>query len=76
MTTTLSSLRYHGKPLTPREKAVLRLVSVGNSTREVAAILGLSPETVKAHRKHALAKLGARNSTHTVATAIREGIIQ
>jgi len=43
--------------LTPRERQVIELVLLGNSTRLVAEKLGISAETVKLHRKHAYAKL-------------------
>jgi DNA-binding CsgD family transcriptional regulator len=43
--------------LTRRERQVIELVLLGNSTRLVADKLGISAETVKLHRKHAYAKL-------------------
>jgi len=52
----------HGR-LTPRELAVLRLVSAGTQSREVARELNLGEETVRSHLKKAQSKLGARNRT-------------
>lgn len=43
--------------LTRRERQVIELVLLGNSTRIIAEKLGISTETVKLHRKHAYAKL-------------------
>ena len=43
--------------LTPREREVIELVLLGNSTRLIAEKLAISTETVKLHRKHAYAKL-------------------
>lgn len=44
--------------LTPREQDVLRLVLRGHSVKSAAAALGVSPDTIKLHRKHIYAKLG------------------
>jgi DNA-binding CsgD family transcriptional regulator len=61
--------------LTPRELAVLRLVSGGAQCREVAEELGLGEETVRSHLKKAQSKLGARSRTHAVAEALRQHLI-
>jgi LuxR family quorum sensing-dependent transcriptional regulator len=61
--------------LTPRELAVLRLVSTGAHSSEVAKALGLAEETVRSHLKKAQNKLGARNRTQAVAEALRQHLI-
>jgi LuxR family quorum sensing-dependent transcriptional regulator len=61
--------------LTPRELAVLRLMSLGHQIRAVAELLELGEETVRTHLKKAQAKLGVSNRTHAVAQAIRRGLI-
>src|SRR5262249_39588217 len=61
--------------LTPREQAVLRHASLGESLEETARALGLGQETVRSHFKKAQAKLGTRNRTHTVAEAMRDLLI-
>jgi DNA-binding CsgD family transcriptional regulator len=61
--------------LTPRELAVLRLVSSGAAFRETAQALGLGEETVRSHMKKAQAKLGARSRTQAVAEALRQNLI-
>jgi DNA-binding CsgD family transcriptional regulator len=61
--------------LTPRELAVLRLISCGARFREVAEQLGLGEETVRSHLKKAQAKLGARTRTQAVAEAVRQHLI-
>jgi DNA-binding CsgD family transcriptional regulator len=61
--------------LTPRELAVLRLVSMGAQYRDVAHALGLGEETVRSHLKKAQSKLGARNRTQAVAEALRHHLI-
>jgi len=64
-----------GAALTPRELAVLRLLSVGKHVKETAEHLGLGEETVRSHLKKAQAKLGVHDRTHVVAQAIREHLI-
>jgi DNA-binding CsgD family transcriptional regulator len=44
--------------LTNREREVVRLVSLGCTLQEAAAILKLSPSTVDNHKCRAMAKLG------------------
>lgn len=69
---TIFGTRGH---LTPRELAVLRLVSTGAAFREVAQALGLGEETVRSHLKKAQTKLGARSRTQAVAEAMRQRLI-
>jgi DNA-binding CsgD family transcriptional regulator len=57
-------------PLTPRERAVLRRLAVGDTLEQAAAHLGLSRETVRTHLKKAQARLGCRNRTHAVVQAV------
>ena len=64
-----------GVTLTPRELAVLRLLSFGHQVRKTAALLGLGEETVRSHLKKAEAKLGVRGCTHAVAQAMRRRLI-
>lgn len=61
--------------LTPRQREILQLLADGHSTEAAAQRLGLSPETVKTHTKHILARLAARDRTHAVAMAMRQGLI-
>jgi DNA-binding CsgD family transcriptional regulator len=49
--------------LAPREKDVLRIAAVGATNVEIAAQLGLSPQTVKAYMRAAMRKLGVHNRT-------------
>lgn len=62
--------------LSAREVQVLRGVAAGNANKEVALLLGISEETVKAHMKSLLAKLGAKDRTHAVTIALKRGIIE
>jgi len=62
--------------LSPREIEVLRLVAEGNRNRQIAERLFISKETVKAHLKHVLLKLGAGDRTQAVTIAVRRGFIR
>ena len=65
-----SRLAMHGADkLAPRELDVLRMAAVGASNLEIAARLGLRPETVKAYMRAAMRKLGARNRIAAVHAA-------
>ena len=61
--------------LTLRELDVLKRISEGKSTQEIAQELCLSTNTVDTHRRHLLEKLGARNVADLIMTAISRGII-
>jgi DNA-binding NarL/FixJ family response regulator len=61
--------------LSEREIEVLRQVAAGNANKSVADHLGISEETVKAHMKSILSKLGANDRTHAVTIALKRGII-
>jgi DNA-binding NarL/FixJ family response regulator len=50
-------------------------VAAGNANKLVAAHLRISEETVKAHMKNILSKLGANDRTHAVTIALKRGII-
>jgi len=61
-------------PLSPREREVLQLVAEGNSTKNIAEMLGVSVKTAEAHRKQIMDKLGIRNVAELTKYAIREGL--
>ena len=44
--------------LTPREREVLQLIVAGQTNRQIANCLVVSPETVKTHVRHVLGKMG------------------
>ncbi|MBS7458118.1 response regulator [Coralloluteibacterium stylophorae] len=62
--------------LTAREVEVLRRVATGNANKAIAVQLAISEETVKAHMKHILSKLAARDRTHAVTIALKRGIFE
>jgi two-component system, NarL family, response regulator len=75
MTTTLLAEVLEGEPLTDREAEVLAGAAEGETAAQTGARLFLSSETVKSYRKRIIAKLGARNGTHAVALALRNGLL-
>jgi DNA-binding NarL/FixJ family response regulator len=62
--------------LSPAEIRVLRLISEGESNKEIAATLGVSVDTVKGQVKSILSKLGASDRTQAVMIAVKRGIIE
>jgi DNA-binding NarL/FixJ family response regulator len=62
--------------LSPAEVRVLRLISEGESNKEIAATLGLSVDTVKGQVKSILSKLDASDRTQATMIAVKRGIIE
>ena len=62
-------------PLTVRELEVVRLISSGLGTREIAGQLNLSRHTVLNHVRHAREKLRARTKLDAVLAAQRLGLL-
>jgi len=61
--------------LTLSEMRVLRQLARGLKVKEAALETRHSPNTVKAHKRHIIWKLGAKNSAHAVALAFVQGIL-
>ena len=62
--------------LTTRETEVLRLLARGQSNREIAATLGVSEKTVKAHVSNILHKLHVADRTQAALYAVRQRIAE
>ena len=65
-----------GIKLNERERDIIRMLSEGMDSAQIADKLFLSKETVKWYRKRLLAKFGVSTSAAVVSEAIRRGIIQ
>jgi FixJ family two-component response regulator len=59
--------------LTAREQEVLRLVAAGRLNKQIAAELGVSEITVKAHRAHGMRKMQAQSLAELVRLVDRLG---
>jgi len=59
--------------LTEREREILALLTLGESNKAIARSLGISPDTVKLHVRHILAKLGCRSRVAAAVFAARHG---
>ncbi len=62
------------KELSPREKDVLKLVTEGKSSREIADILSVSTATVYNYRFKIRMKMGIGKDTDLINTAIEAGL--
>lgn len=60
-----------GSSLSPREKEILRLLSEGCSSKEIAEKLVISPSTVHSHQSNLMTKLGL-NSRHELIQYARQ----
>jgi two-component system response regulator DesR len=61
-------------PLSQREREVLALIASGQTNREIAAHLYLSPHTVKEHASSLYRKLGVKNRAEAARRAERLGL--
>jgi two-component system response regulator FixJ len=52
--------------LTPREQEVLRRLTKGETSKQIARDLNLSPRTVEVHRGNVLHKMGVHNTVALV----------
>jgi DNA-binding NarL/FixJ family response regulator len=61
--------------LTSRQREIVQLLAEGKSSKEVAAVLGLSVKTAEKHRANIMRKLDCHSVTELVRYAIRNHII-
>ncbi len=61
-------------PLTSREREILQRIAEGQTTKEIAAHLGLSVKTVESHRSNLMRKLDMHETATLVRYAIRRGL--
>jgi len=82
---TLAATHSNGKvtgnectadPLTRRELDVLKCLAEGHSTKEIAAMLGISFKTAACHRYRIMEKVGMHNTAMLVRFAIRIGLVR
>jgi LuxR family transcriptional regulator len=61
--------------LSSREMEIISLIADGASSREIGRTLGISSRTVEGHVQLIVRKLDAKNRTHAVVIALRNGNI-
>jgi len=61
-------------PLTSREREIVQRIAEGQTTKEIAAALGLSVKTVESHRSSLMRKLDIHETATLVRYAIRRGL--
>jgi two-component system, NarL family, response regulator NreC len=61
-------------PLTSREREMVQRIAEGQTTKEIAADLGLSVKTVESHRINLMRKLDIHETATLVRYAIRRGL--
>jgi DNA-binding NarL/FixJ family response regulator len=61
--------------LTPRQRDILRLVSVGHTNREIATVLQISVRTVEVHRFNLMRRLNVRNVAQLLRRALQLGLL-
>jgi DNA-binding NarL/FixJ family response regulator len=69
------STREAAVQLTTRELEVLQLIVHGKSNKEIAAMLGLSANTIAVHRANIMQAVGIHNTAELVVYAIRRGLV-
>jgi DNA-binding CsgD family transcriptional regulator len=75
-TAPIESPRGAESRLTAREREVVRLVALGSTTRQIAADLHLSTDTIRSHVRNSMAKIGAHTRAQLVALALADGLIE
>ena len=64
-----------GGLLTARQREILQLIAEGQSTKEIAFLLGVSVKTVEAHRAQLMLRLGIHDVAGLVRYAMRVGLV-
>jgi DNA-binding NarL/FixJ family response regulator len=62
--------------LSQREIQILRLIALGKSNKEIAAMLGVSANTVAVHRTNIMNTLGVHKAAELVLIAVKKGLVQ
>jgi DNA-binding NarL/FixJ family response regulator len=70
----LTSATLPQDPLTSREREIVQRIAEGQTTKEIAAHLGLSVKTVESHRINLMRKLDIHETATLVRYAIRRGL--
>lgn len=63
------------RPLTDRERQIVRLVAQGHSNKAIARLLDISVKTTETHRASAMRKTGTNSAAALTIYAARNGIV-
>jgi DNA-binding NarL/FixJ family response regulator len=69
-----SDAELTGSALGGREREVLQLIAEGKTSKRIASTLAISVNTVEAHRRNIMRKLGLHSVAELTKYAIREGL--
>jgi DNA-binding NarL/FixJ family response regulator len=61
--------------LTPRQREILQQLAEGQSAKQIAAALGISPRTVEFHKYHMMESLRIQSSAELTHFAIKQGLV-
>jgi DNA-binding NarL/FixJ family response regulator len=62
--------------LTLRQREILQLVAEGQSAKQIAAMLAISPRTVEFHKYQAMEVLGLHTNAELIHFAIQHGLVE
>ena len=75
-TSGLAQVRVQPEELSEREREVLKVLAEGFNVKESAAMLHVSPATIRKHREHLHEKLGTSNTARLTLVAVHMGLVQ
>jgi len=67
--------QQHGVELTPRQREVLQLLAEGQSMKEVASTLNLTPRTVAFHKYEMMRKLNIKSTAELIQYAVKQHVV-
>lgn len=71
-----ASPEHPAHTLSVRERQVLQLIAAGKTTKDIAALIDISPKTVESHRARLMQKLDIHEIAGLVRYAIRRGMVE
>ena len=69
-----TSLVESGQTMTPREIRICEMIRSGLTSKQIAAIVGISPQTVLVHRKNIRRKLGLAKTRKNLVSYLRANL--
>ncbi len=69
-------MTFYIEKLTPRELEVLELIAQDYTSKQLAQVLYISPETVKSHRRNLIRKLGVKTTGGLIFRGFELGILR